>query len=617
MSKKQKKIRSNSVAIETQSTATSKRSSVWLPSLVSCLLLIAAFPPFSLYPLAWVAPIGWLIVCSRPLPVGRKGYWHLWLGGCLFWLVSLHSIRLAFWVLYLGWFALSMYLAIYIPLMVAVTRVMLHRWHVPLVIAAPVTWTGLELIRSYFLTGFASHTLAHSQAWQPLVLQIADTIGHGGLSFLIVMFAAAILNIGQAIVNRFNTSSGTTSNVESGLDSANAAAASTSAKRPPVVLAGVIIFAIPIGLLSYGNWRIKQADELSSGRPVLLRCLLLQENTPTVFEINEDFEKAQERVETAWNRYASLCRTAARQHGKFDLVVWPESTFTATEPYRDFDTSNPFPEWLNKELKAIGRTRTEFEMDLQDGQRHFSIKNRVALLAAAGLEPFEQPKEAITTNLLVGCDHYRYATEKFMRHSGALWVDSSGTVKDAYDKIHLVMFGEYIPLRPLLGWLEQVFGFAGSDAGQEVKSFKIHGTTVAPNVCFETMVPRFICWQVKQLKSQGADPDLLINVTNDSWFKGTSMLDHHLACSILCSVENRRPMLVAANTGLTAEIDGCGRLVQCTQRLTAQAVLAEPKADGRWGLVQSAGYPLSWLCAAVTGLAMLLGFRNWYSSRAK
>ncbi|MEZ6080014.1 MAG: hypothetical protein R3C56_31360 [Pirellulaceae bacterium] len=67
--------------------------------------------------------------------------------------------------------------------------------------------------------------------------------------------------------------------------------------------------------------------------------------------------------------------------------------------------------------------------------------------------------------------------------------------------------------------------------------------------------------------------------------------------------------MVAANTGLTASIDSSGRVLQLAERLTAEAILAEPQADSRWGLVQSFGYPLSWLCAAITVLALLSLFR--------
>ena len=103
---------------------------------------------------------------------------------------------------------------------------------------------------------------------------------------------------------------------------------------------------------------------------------------------------------------------------------------------------------------------------------------------------------------------------------------------------------------------------------------------------------------------------MLVNITNDSWFRGSSMLDHHLACSLLCAVENRRPLLVAANTGLSANIDGSGRVLQVSDRLRAEAIVAAPQADGRWGLTQAVGYPLSWLCALLTVVALVATVRR-------
>ena len=148
MAKSKKKVvqTPDRTALVTQSNARSIVDSVWLPALLSCLALSAAFPPVSFYPLAWIAPMGWLLICQRKLPVGRKGYFQLWLCGCLFWLVSLHSVRLAFWVLHFGWIALSCYLAVYLPLIVAVPRTVVQRWGVPWIVAAPVTWTGSGVV---------------------------------------------------------------------------------------------------------------------------------------------------------------------------------------------------------------------------------------------------------------------------------------------------------------------------------------------------------------------------------------------------------------------------------------------------------------------------------------
>lgn len=555
-------------------------SSVWLPALISSVGLLLAFPPLNFFPAAWIAPMGWLSLCQRKEPLGRKGYWVLWLSGCLFWLVSLHSIRLAFWALYAGWIALGLYLAICVPLFVAATRMMMYRWHVPLILAAPVAWAGLEWIRSFLFTGYAANTLAHSQAFQPILIQTADHLGTGGLSFLIMTFAACL----ETARNNWRVGN----------------------RRMLWVNISTACILL-VGTLGYGAWRLRQADQLAAENPVLLRCVLLQENTPSIFEMNPNLDAYYQRAQSAWVSYADLCRKAAANWSNIDLVVWPESTFTATTPWTQWELDDaPLPKSLEQELQTYQMTRTHLEESIEKLQQNFQMKVRLALLAAQGLESWAQLPVESGPELLVGCDHVRYTPDQVRRSNSAVWIRSDGTIADIYHKMHLVVFGEYIPLRPVLGWLETWFSFAGTQPGSQPKAIQVADVHLAPNICFESMVPSLIRWQIQQLKRQGKDPEVLVNLTNDSWFKGTSMLDHHLASSILCSVENRRPMLVAANTGITAEIDGSGRLLQSTPRFAAQAILAQPRRDGRWSMVQSFGYPLSWLCAAATVLAMVV-----------
>ena len=67
----------------------------------------------------------------------------------MFWLLTIHWLRLPHPALYLGWLALSAYLAIYLPVFVGLSRVAVHRFDLPLWLAAPVVWTGLELARAH------------------------------------------------------------------------------------------------------------------------------------------------------------------------------------------------------------------------------------------------------------------------------------------------------------------------------------------------------------------------------------------------------------------------------------------------------------------------------------
>jgi apolipoprotein N-acyltransferase len=103
------------------------------------------------------------------------------------------------------------------------------------------------------------------------------------------------------------------------------------------------------------------------------------------------------------------------------------------------------------------------------------------------------------------------------------------------------------------------------------------------NVCFEDTVPHLMRRQVNELTRQGMAPDVMINISNDGWFRGSSILDHHLNSAILIAVENRIPVLIAANTGITAWIDGDGQVVKRLPKMNPGWILAQPIPDGRTG----------------------------------
>ena len=75
------------------------------------------------------------------------------------------------------------------------------------------------------------------------------------------------------------------------------------------------------------------------------------------------------------------------------------------------------------------------------------------------------------------------------------------------------------------------------------------------------MLPHVIRNQLVALRQEGHEPQILVNVTNDGWFWGSSELEQHLACGVFRTVECRRPMVIAANTGISASIDGDGRIL--------------------------------------------------------
>ena len=93
-----------------------------------------------------------MLLIRREELAGRRPYAVLALAGFCFWLAALHFLRLPHWATSFGWVALSFYFAFYLPVFVGLSRVAVHRLRVPVILAAPIVWTGLELARGHLLT---------------------------------------------------------------------------------------------------------------------------------------------------------------------------------------------------------------------------------------------------------------------------------------------------------------------------------------------------------------------------------------------------------------------------------------------------------------------------------
>lgn len=149
-------------------------------------------------------------------------------------------------------------------------------------------------------------------------------------------------------------------------------------------------------------------------------------------------------------------------------------------------------------------------------------------------------------------------------HNSIQVIESGGTISATYDKLHLVPFGEYLPLGGLLrsiGLAQFVHIPGGFEPGVSRKLLEIGGLPPAlPLICYEAIFPE------QAAAPQGARevlrPGVLLNVTNDSWFGLTSGPYQHLAQARLRSIEQGLPMIRAANTGISAIIDPYGRYVE-------------------------------------------------------
>jgi apolipoprotein N-acyltransferase len=142
-----------------------------------------------------------------------------------------------------------------------------------------------------------------------------------------------------------------------------------------------------------------------------------------------------------------------------------------------------------------------------------------------------------------------------------------GEIICRYDKLHLVPFGEYIPLRETFSFLETIVPIGDFTQGEnyiifkyqkenqkEDKTIKYKSINFSVLICFEDIFPEL----AYRFVNRGAD--FLVNITNDAWFKDSSEPYQHLAASVFRAVENRVNLVRAANTGISCFINPLGKI---------------------------------------------------------
>ncbi|MGD0015983.1 MAG: apolipoprotein N-acyltransferase [Verrucomicrobiia bacterium] len=186
-------------------------------------------------------------------------------------------------------------------------------------------------------------------------------------------------------------------------------------------------------------------------------------------------------------------------------------------------------------------------------------------------------------------------------YNAATLVLTDGTLQDIYHKIHLVPFGEYVPLRKVLPFMKWLTPIPDSfERGQRYTLFRVHDVSFGAVICFEDVVAGLY----RQFVKSGAE--FMVNVTNDAWFKTSPAAEMHLANAVFRAIENHRPLVRVTNHGVTCIVDEFGivreRLAPFTEG-AANWQLSVPRAQQqtfytRFGDVFVAG------CVLVTALGI-------------
>jgi apolipoprotein N-acyltransferase len=519
-----------------------------------------------LWPLAWIAPVPWvLLIRRRELGGGRRPYAMLALVGFLFWMAALHWLRLPHWATSFGWIAMSFCFAFYLPLFVALSHVAVHRLRVPVILAAPMVWTGLELARAHFLTGMTMASLGHTQYRWVELIQLSDLAGEFGVSFVVMFVAAALGRMLPCDDHRWSFW--------------------------PLMPAAVAIATA----LVYGH--LRTAGDYTSPGP---RIALVQRSIDIQMQSDPDQAVRERKIIENRNRiykeYCELSRAAVEKYRQIDLAVWPESMFP--EPIVTFDAD---ARWRPE----FGGTDADFRKAIRDAAEQESSGMARPWMA--------ETAKSLDVPLLLGVDTLHFGPKGERLFNSAAYVARDGHLLGRYDKQHLVMFGEYMPLVETFPWLQNFTPLTGSAAaGDRSVAFDVGGVRISPSICYESVLSHVIRRQVNELAAEGQQPDVLVNLTNDGWFWGSSELDMHLACGVFRAVECRKPLVIAANTGFSAWIDGDGRIVEQGPRRATGLIIADVRLDHRRSWYLEHG---DWFAGACLAVCIALAVIGLYAVR--
>jgi apolipoprotein N-acyltransferase len=498
------------------------------------------FPPFRAGDLVWVVFIP-LFFALWTLEARRRKRVAALLGfltGLAFFLPNLSWLRT---VSGMGWVVLSLYLALF-PALWAVFAATLGnpwrqgsaggeaetaagRWPASLrslrfAFACAAVWTGLEWLRGWLFTGFGWNTLGVAFHETPVIAQAADLFGALGLSILPIFLQAVIVQAARRL-----------------------AAGVRGGRFRPHFDFGIAALLVAL-VAMYGIYRI---STVGRGESIRLKALLVQLNIPqeasrqlwsatdihlgyedeTLAALETIAEEDQKRLEAAmeqWDRGGLELKTP-------DWIVWPETALS-------------------------GRVlRTD------DGAWAMGLENRITL---------DRIRDAGEFTLIMGLNEIEgVAVEEgfMMKENSRVWnslvvMPPDGSL-ETFRKRHLVIFGEYIPLVESLPFLAKIYeqqagveygGAFSKGESLEPVTAELRGEKIGliPSVCFEDSVPRLMRKFVR------GGPQIIVNVTNDGWFKESPGAAQHFANARFRAIELRRPMLRCANTGVSAAVTATG-----------------------------------------------------------
>lgn len=481
--------------------------SLWmklLAAVLSGLLVAGLFPPFDCGLLVWVAlvPLLAALWSFEPKRAGWKGFLLGWLAGTVSCLVQFQWLSVVSWV---GAIALPVYLGLYWGLFGAFAATLGNPWRHSASAGSPTTTASLRT--AFFLAALWAGLewlrgwFFTGFGWNGLGVAFAETPWMAQAADLLGVTGLSMLPVFvQAVVLQ---------------------SIPRIRRRDLAVTAAVI--ALTAG---YGVFRIHSEKHRESTR---LKSLLVQINIP-----QEATRMLMEPVEIHM-AYEDETNEALAALGTNhpDWVLWPESALPGGFLRGPDDAWGCDPEIQH----SISQIRQDYPFQLVFGTSEWEAEPT----PDGQLVPKDQGKA--------------WNSIAVMSPEGEL---------QTFRKQHLVIFGETIPFVDSIPFLKAIYeqqagvkftgSFTPGESNEPLRIPTANGTLLSaiPTVCFEDSVPRLVRRSVRQA------PQVIVNATNDGWFKESAAAAQHFANARFRAIELRRPMLRCANTGVSAAVDSSG-----------------------------------------------------------
>jgi apolipoprotein N-acyltransferase len=546
----------------------------FLPPAITGVLLWAAFFPLDLGSIGFFALVPWLTLVRAPLS-RRRRYLAAYLGAFTFFALATNWVRVAHPMMNLSWAGLSLVLPLFWVFGLDLIR-RFDRLGVPLAVSVPAVWVALEYFRAHFPTGFPFlkplglyqmigfgwYFLGYTQHSVLQLIQIADIGGVYAVSFVVAAVNGLLADWAfrqEFICKKLGFAA--IKEVEGG-----------SIFR--AIASSAFVAILLAGSLAYGFMRLNH-PEFTPGP----RVAAIQGSVPQ----GEKMMKGEGSLQQV---YGALHMKALKTSDKPDLIVWPETCFAS--------------DWL--EVPPGQKATERFANDTKYTETFFE-------------EMFSKVPVTHQRPVLLGLTGYEWEDGKEWRYNSALFITGHGTKIGRYDKMHLVPFGEYVPLKETFPFMQNLTPYDKDYScrpGEHWTRFPLitadgRRFTFACLICYEDSDPYLARQYV------ATEPvDFLVNISNDGWFDGTEEHEEHLAISQFRAVEARRALVRSVNMGISAIIDSDGAVIALPHKSWSASkkveavVSAVVPIDGRSSWYSRLGDWIPGLCWALLGVVFVI-----------